>query len=149
MYLSSLLDFFSLDCLHLTATNPICCHINLETPPQCHMPLRAAALKRTPLSLSFNRPTALDLNRVKENKPSLSQTVTPQFHITNDNQILLNNKVIDAQSIAINLARLDANGEITAISVAADKESTHNTLVHLLNEIKGYTSAPVSLGNVR
>jgi biopolymer transport protein ExbD len=101
------------------------------------------------VTTSFNRPTALDLNRVKENKPSLSQTVTPQFHITNDNQILLNNKVIDAQSIAINLARLDANGEITAISVAADKESTHNTLVHLLNEIKGYTSAPVSLGNVR
>lgn len=101
------------------------------------------------VTTSFNRPTALDLNRVKENKPSLSQTVTPQFHITNDNQILLNNKVIDAQSIAINLARLDANGEITAISVAADKESTHNTLVHLLNEIKGYTSAPVSLGNLR
>ena len=101
------------------------------------------------VTTSFNRPTALDLNRVKENKPSLSQTLTPQFHITNDNQILLNNKVIDAQSIAINLARLDANGEITAISVAADKESTHNTLVHLLNEIKGYTSAPVSLGNLR
>ncbi|AIY67285.1 ExbD/TolR family protein [Pseudoalteromonas piratica] len=101
------------------------------------------------VTTSFNRPTALDLNRVKENKPSLSQTVTPQFQITNDNQILLNNKVIDAQSIAINLARLDANGEITAISVAADKESTHNTLVHLLNEIKGYTSAPVSLGNLR
>lgn len=101
------------------------------------------------VTTSFNRPTALDLNRIKENKPSLSQTVTPQFHITNDNQILLNNKVIDAQSIAINLARLDANGEITAISVAADKESTHNTLVHLLNEIKGYTSAPVSLGNLR
>lgn len=101
------------------------------------------------VTTSFNRPTALDLNRVKENKPSLSQTVTPQFHITNDNQILLNNKVIDAQSIAINLARLDANGEITAISVAAHKESTHNTLVHLLNEIKGYTSAPVSLGNLR
>ena len=101
------------------------------------------------VTTSFNRPTALDLNRVKENKPSLSQTITPQFHITNDNQILLNNKVIDAQSIAINLARLDANSEITAITVTADKESTHNTLVHLLNEIKGYTSAPVSLGNLR
>jgi len=101
------------------------------------------------VTTSFNRPTALDLNRVKENKPSLSQTVTPQFHITNDNQILLNNKVIDAQSIAINLARLDANSEITAITVTADKESTHNTLVHLLNEIKGYTSAPISLGNLR
>ena len=101
------------------------------------------------VTTSFNQPTALDLNRVKENKPSLTQTVTPQFHITNDNQILLNNKVIDAQSIAIHLARLDANGEITAISVAADKESTHNTLMHLLNEIKGYTSAPVSLGNLR
>ena len=101
------------------------------------------------VTTSFNRPTALDLNRVKENKPSLSQTITPQFHITNDNQILLNNKVIDAQSIAINLARLDANSEITAITVTADKESTHNTLVHLLNEIKGYTSAPISLGNLR
>ena len=96
---------------------------------------------------SFNRPTALDLNRVKENKQTLTQTVTPLFHITKDNRVMLNNKQIDSQSIAINLARLDANGDITAISVTADKESTHNTLVHLLNEIKGYTSAPVSLGS--
>lgn len=99
------------------------------------------------VTTSFNRPTALDLNRMKENKQTLTQTVTPQFHITEDNRVLLNNKQIDSQSIAINLARLDANGEITAISVTADKESTHNTLVHLLNEIKGYTSAPVSLGS--
>ena len=99
------------------------------------------------VTTSFNRPTALDLNRVKENKQTLTQTVTPQFHITEDNRVMLNNKQIDPQSIAINLARLDANGEITAISVTADKESTHNTLVHLLNEIKGYTSAPVSLGS--
>ncbi|MGB0859343.1 MAG: biopolymer transporter ExbD, partial [Pseudoalteromonas spongiae] len=93
------------------------------------------------------RPTALDLNRATENKQTLTQTVTPQFHITEDNRVMLNNKQIDPQSIAINLARLDANGDITAISVTADKESTHNTLVHLLNEIKGYTSAPVSLGS--
>ena len=99
------------------------------------------------VTTSFNRPTALDLNRMKENKQTLTQTVTPQFHITEDNRVLLNNKQIDSQSIAINLARLDANGEITAISVTADKESTHNTLVHLLNEIKGYTSAPVSLSS--
>ena len=98
------------------------------------------------VTTSFNRPTALDLNRMKENKQTLTQTVTPQFHITEDNRVMLNNKQIDPQSIAINLARLDANGDITAISVTADKESTHNTLVHLLNEIKGYTSAPVSLG---
>lgn len=99
------------------------------------------------VTTSFNRPTALDLNRMKENKQTLTQTVTPQFHITGDNRVMLNNKQIDPQSIAINLARLDANGDITAISVTADKESTHNTLVHLLNEIKGYTSAPVSLGS--
>lgn len=99
------------------------------------------------VTTSFNRPAALDLNRMKENKQTLTQTITPQFHITEDNRVMLNNKVIDSQSIAINLARLDANGEITAISVTADKESTHNTLVHLLNEIKGYTSAPVSLGS--
>ncbi|WP_394224529.1 ExbD/TolR family protein [Pseudoalteromonas spongiae] len=99
------------------------------------------------VTTSFNRPTALDLNRMKENKQTLTQTVTPQFHITEDNRVMLNNKQIDPQSIAINLARLDANGDITAISVTADKESTHNTLVHLLNEIKGYTSAPVSLGS--
>ncbi|MFY8352233.1 ExbD/TolR family protein [Pseudoalteromonas sp. SSM20] len=99
------------------------------------------------VTTSFNRPTALDLNRATENKPALTQTITPQFHITKDNRVLLNNKQIDSQSIAINLARLDANGEITAISVTADKESTHNTLVHLLNEIKGYSSAPVTLGN--
>ncbi|MEI4551816.1 ExbD/TolR family protein [Pseudoalteromonas spongiae] len=99
------------------------------------------------VTTSFNQPTALDLNRVKENKQTLTQTVTPLFHITKDNRVMLNNKQIDSQSIAINLARLDANGDITAISVTADKESTHNTLVHLLNEIKGYTSAPVSLGS--
>ena len=99
------------------------------------------------VTTSFNRPTALDLNRMKENKQTLTQTVTPQFHITEDNRVMLNNKQIDPQSIAINLARLDANGDITAISVTADKESTHNTLVHLLNEIKGYTLAPVSLGS--
>ncbi|WP_100914942.1 ExbD/TolR family protein [Pseudoalteromonas spongiae] len=99
------------------------------------------------VTTSFNRPTALDLNRMKENKQTLTQTVAPQFHITEDNRVMLNNKQIDSQSIAINLARLDANGDITAISVTADKESTHNTLVHLLNEIKGYTSAPVSLGS--
>ncbi|WP_105171961.1 ExbD/TolR family protein [Pseudoalteromonas sp. T1lg24] len=99
------------------------------------------------VTTSFNQPTALDLNRMKENKQTLTQTVTPQFHITEDNRVMLNNKQIDSQSIAINLARLDANGDITAISVTADKESTHNTLVHLLNEIKGYTSAPVSLGS--
>ena len=89
------------------------------------------------VTTSFNRPTALDLNRMKENKQTLTQTVTPQFHITEDNRVMLNNKQIDPQSIAINLARLDANGDITAISVTADKESTHNTLGHLLNEIKG------------
>lgn len=99
------------------------------------------------VTTSFNRPTALDLNRMKENKQTLTQTVTPQFHITEDNRVMLNNKQIDPQSITINLARLDANGDITAISVTADKESTHNTLVHLLNEIKGYTSAPVSLSS--
>lgn len=99
------------------------------------------------VTTSFNRPTALDLNRMKENKQTLTQKVTPQFHITEDNRVMLNNKQIDPHSIAINLARLDANGDITAISVTADKESTHNTLVHLLNEIKGYTSAPVSLGS--
>lgn len=101
------------------------------------------------VTTSFARPTALDLNRNVQNQTSLSPTVTPQFHITKENHVLLNNKPIDQQSIAINLARLDANADITAVLVTADKQSKHNTLVHLLNEIKGYTSAPVSLGNTQ
>lgn len=101
------------------------------------------------VTTSFNRPTALDLNRNLSPAVSLKPNITPQFHITGDNLILLKNKEIDVHSIAINLARLEANAELSAIVVTANENSAHNTLVHLLNNIKSYTAVPVSLGHVQ
>lgn len=99
------------------------------------------------VTTSFNKPTALDIERNKQNQLSLTPTLTPQFYVTKDNKITLNNRLISADAIMVNLARLEAEGSISALSVTAHEHSTHNTLVHLLNSIKEYTSAPVSLGS--
>jgi len=100
------------------------------------------------VTASFNKEAVLDIER--NNSPTLSVTpkVTPQFTIDASNRVYLNNRQVDIDAINVNIAKLAANADITAISVRAHENSQHNTLVDVLNAIKEQTSAPVALGEV-
>ncbi|WP_046003578.1 ExbD/TolR family protein [Pseudoalteromonas rubra] len=98
------------------------------------------------VTASFMRETALPLNRTEQAVTSLVPILTPVFSIDAKNQVYLNNRQIDLDSVSINVARLGAQGEITSISLRAHPNSQHATLVSVLDAIKAQTSAPVSLG---
>ncbi|TMN93516.1 biopolymer transporter [Pseudoalteromonas phenolica] len=100
------------------------------------------------VTASFNKEAVLDIER--NNSPTLSVTpkVTPQFIIDASNKVYLNNRQVEIDAINVNIAKLAANADITAISVRAHESSQHNTLVTVLNAIKEQTSVPVALGDV-
>ncbi|MBQ4837640.1 MULTISPECIES: ExbD/TolR family protein [Pseudoalteromonas] len=99
------------------------------------------------VTASFQKAHVLDLDRPNKANVALSQTLTPQFSIDQRNRIFLNQKQVDPDAIAVNIARLAAQGEITSISLKAHAMSEHNTLVTVLNAIKSQTDAPVALGS--
>ncbi|MCO7189118.1 MULTISPECIES: biopolymer transporter ExbD [unclassified Pseudoalteromonas] len=99
------------------------------------------------VTASFMRETALPINRTDQAVTSIVPSLTPVFTIDAKNQIYLNNRKIDIDTVSINIARLGAQGELTSISLRAHPDSQHATLVGVLDAIKAQTSAPVSLGD--
>jgi len=100
------------------------------------------------VTASFSKEAVLDIER--NNTPTLSLTpqVTPQFEISASNKVYLNNREVSINAININIAKLAAHADITAINVRAHENSQHNTLVAVLNAIKEQSDAPVALGAV-
>ncbi|KKE82782.1 hypothetical protein N481_14150 [Pseudoalteromonas luteoviolacea S4047-1] len=99
------------------------------------------------VTASFQKAHVLDINKPSKSNQALNQSVVPQFFIDNQNRIFLNQRPIEVDAIAVNIARLAAQGEITSISLKAHEQSEHNTLVRVLNAIKSQTSTPVSLAS--
>ncbi|MBQ4876203.1 ExbD/TolR family protein [Pseudoalteromonas luteoviolacea] len=99
------------------------------------------------VTASFQKAHVLDINKPAKSHQALNQSVVPQFRIDQQNRIYLNHKRIEVDAIAVNIARLAAQGEITSISLKAHEQSEHNTLVSVLNAIKSQTSTPVSLAS--
>ncbi|RJE77701.1 biopolymer transporter [Pseudoalteromonas sp. MSK9-3] len=98
------------------------------------------------VTASFNRETALELNRVDNTISTIQPKISPLFTINKQNQVYLNTRLITLENINVNIARLAAVGEINSISLRAHPLSEHNTLVAVLNAIKEQTDVPVSLG---
>lgn len=98
------------------------------------------------VTASFNRETALELNRANNTANTIQPKISPVFTINQQNQVYLNNRQITLENINVNIARLAAVGKINSISLRAHPLSEHNTLVTVLNAIKEQTDVPVSLG---
>ncbi|KAF7774556.1 hypothetical protein PCIT_a1021 [Pseudoalteromonas citrea] len=98
------------------------------------------------VTASFNRETALELNRADNNISTIQPKISPSFTINKQNQVYLNNRQITLENINVNIARLAAVGEINTITLRAHPLSEHSTLVAVLNTIKEQTDVPVSLG---
>ncbi|TQF66802.1 ExbD/TolR family protein [Pseudoalteromonas luteoviolacea] len=100
------------------------------------------------VTASFSKESVLDISKQNQAAHSLTPALTPQFSIDDKNQIYLNGRKIDVDTIAINVAKVAAKGEITSIGLKAHALSEHNTLVQVLDAIKSQTSAPVSLASL-
>lgn len=100
------------------------------------------------VTASFNRETALDIERSHNSVQAIKPSVTPQFTINHQNQVFLNHQKISIDTININIARLAVAGDITSINLRAHPQSMHNTFVSVLNAIKSQTAVPVSVGEL-
>ncbi|KZN47235.1 ExbD/TolR family protein [Pseudoalteromonas luteoviolacea] len=100
------------------------------------------------VTASFSKEPVLDISKQDQAARALTPTLTPQINIDDKNQIYLNGRQIDVDTIAINIARVAAKGHITLIGLKAHAQSEHNTLVQVLDAVKSQTSAPVSLASL-
>ncbi|KZN67794.1 ExbD/TolR family protein [Pseudoalteromonas luteoviolacea] len=99
------------------------------------------------VTASFSKEPVLDISKQDKAARSLMPNLTPQISIDDKNLIYLNERQIDVDTIAINIARVAAKGDITSIGLKVHAQSEHNTLVQVLNAVKSQTSAPVSLAS--
>ncbi|KZN28970.1 hypothetical protein N480_09385 [Pseudoalteromonas luteoviolacea S2607] len=99
------------------------------------------------VTASFSKEPVLDISKQDKAARSLMPNLTPQISIDDKNLIYLNERQIDVDTIAINIARVAARGDITSIGLKAHAQSEHNTLEQVLNAVKSQTSAPVSLAS--
>ena len=65
--------------------------------------------------------------------------------IDESNGVYFSGRLIDLEQVATNLAMFAAKYEISSVLITADENSTHNTLMNVMNNIKQYDDYPISL----
>ena len=97
------------------------------------------------VTTSFVKPVAIDLQRPLDNPSIEKQTKNALFSIDENNGIYFSGRPIDLEQVSTNLAMFAAKYEIDSVLIKADQNSKHNTLMHVMNNIKDYNDYPISL----
>jgi len=97
------------------------------------------------VTTSFVKERAIEVNRPLT-KPSLENPKKQaQFIITENDSIYFANRLITPEQIIANLALFAAQFEMTNVQVTASEQSSHKTLVTLLDKIKQYQDVTISI----
>ena len=97
------------------------------------------------VTTSFVKPVAIELQRPVD-KPSIDkQTKSAHFSIDQSNAVYFAGRLIDLNQVATNLAMFAAKYNIATVQIAADENSTHQTLMTVMNNIKEYDNYPIAL----
>ncbi|MBD0409564.1 ExbD/TolR family protein [Pseudoalteromonas distincta] len=97
------------------------------------------------VTTSFVKPVAIELNRPLDS-PRIDKPVKDAlFRIDESNGVYFSGRLIDLEQVATNLAMFAAKYEISSVLITADENSTHNTLMNVMNSIKQYDDYPISL----
>ena len=97
------------------------------------------------VTTSFVKPVAIELNRPLDS-PQIDKPVkNALFRIDESNGVYFSGRLIDLEQVATNLAMFAAKYEISSVLITADENSTHNTLMNVMNNIKQYDDYSISL----
>lgn len=97
------------------------------------------------VTTSFVKPVTIELQRPLD-KPNINKlTKSAHFTIDQNNAVHFGERLIALDQVAINLAMFAANYEISAVQISANENSTHQTLMTVMNNIKGYENYPITL----
>jgi len=97
------------------------------------------------VTTSFVKPVAIELNRPLDS-PQIDKPVkNALFRIDESNAVYFSGRLIDLEQVATNLAMFAAKYEISSVLITADENSTHNTLMSVMNNIKQYDDYSISL----
>ena len=97
------------------------------------------------VTTSFVKPVAIELNRPLDS-PQIDKPVkNALFRIDESNGVYFSGRLIDLEQVTSNLAMFAAKYEISSVLITADENSTHNTLMSVMNNIKQYDDYPISL----
>ena len=97
------------------------------------------------VTTSFVKPVAIELNRPLDS-PQIDKPVkNALFRIDESNGVYFSGRLIDLEQVTSNLAMFAAKYEISSVLITADENSTHNTLMNVMNNIKRYDDYPISL----
>ncbi|MEH6394759.1 ExbD/TolR family protein [Pseudoalteromonas sp.] len=97
------------------------------------------------VTTSFVKPVAIELQRPLD-KPNIDKlTKSAHFSIDQNNAVHFGERLIALDQVATNLAMFAANYEISAVQISANENSTHQTLMTVMNNIKGYENYPITL----
>lgn len=97
------------------------------------------------VTTSFVKPVTIELQRPLD-KPNINKlTKSAHFSIDQNNAVHFGERLIALDQVATNLAMFAANYEISAVQISANENSTHQTLMTVMNNIKGYENYPITL----
>ena len=97
------------------------------------------------VTTSFVKPVAIELNRPLDS-PQIDKPVkNALFRIDESNGVYFSGRLIDLEQVTSNLAMFAAKYEISSVLITADENSTHNTLMNVMNNIKQYDDYSISL----
>ncbi|MEH6817881.1 MAG: biopolymer transporter ExbD [Pseudoalteromonas distincta] len=97
------------------------------------------------VTTSFVKPVAIELNRPLDS-PQIGKPVkNALFRIDESNGVYFSGRLINLEQVTSNLAMFAAKYEISSVLITADENSTHNTLMSVMNNIKQYDDYSISL----
>ncbi|MGY8835199.1 MAG: ExbD/TolR family protein [Enterobacterales bacterium] len=97
------------------------------------------------VTTSFVKPVAIELNRPLDS-PQIDKPVkNALFRIDESNGVYFSGRLINLEQVTSNLAMFAAKYEISSVLITADENSTHNTLMSVMNNIKQYDDYSISL----
>lgn len=97
------------------------------------------------VTTSFVKPVAIELQRPLD-KPNIDKlTKSAHFSIDKNNIVHFGERLIALDKVATNLAMFAANYKISTVHISANENSTHQTLMTVMNNIKNYEDYPITL----
>lgn len=98
------------------------------------------------VTTSFVREEGLLVNKPKANKSPSADTPTILVKISDSGIISFNNKIVDIERLPARIESFLAENQTTSAVVIADYKTTHNDVVHVIDQIKQFPQLTVSIG---
>ena len=97
------------------------------------------------VTTTFVKAKGIELSRPQNNSQNNQISKNVQIAIDKDNIIWMDNRRVESERIAANIARIGADFSIKTIQINADLNSTHQTLVTVMDQVKLMGDYPIAL----